>query len=63
MFTMALREVRAATYGVVSQLAPITALTLGVLAYRDPINSMMLVGSAITVSGVAYSVYASAHRG
>ena len=59
LFTVALRDVTAAVYGVVSQLAPITALALGALVYGDHLGVLGLVGSAITVAGVAWSIYAT----
>lgn len=57
LFIHALREVRAATSGVIAQLTPVTALLLGVTIYRDPLHPMSLAGSALTVAGVTWAAY------
>ena len=55
MFTRALRDVRAATAGVISQLTPVTALALGVALLGEPLGPLALVGSALTLFGVAWA--------
>jgi drug/metabolite transporter (DMT)-like permease len=59
LFTWALRYVKAATAGVVSQLTPVTALALGVALLGEPARPLALVGSALTVVGVAWSALLS----
>ena len=51
----ALREVRAATAGVISQLTPVAALALGVGLGGDRPTATSLLGSALTVGGVAWA--------
>ncbi|MSP60743.1 MAG: DMT family transporter [Myxococcales bacterium] len=54
LFIHALRYVRAATSGVISQLTPVTALVLGIALLHEPARALALVGSAITLAGVAW---------
>jgi len=53
LFTAALRHVRAATSGAISQITPITALLLGVWFNHDRLGGLAAAGSALTVGGVA----------
>jgi drug/metabolite transporter (DMT)-like permease len=53
LYIYALRYVAAATSGVISQLTPVTALLLGVLVLGDSLTLTSLLGSAVTLAGVA----------
>ena len=59
LFTIALRDVTAAVYGVLSQLAPVTALVLGALVLGDALRPLAALGSVITLGGVAWSIAAA----
>jgi drug/metabolite transporter (DMT)-like permease len=59
LFIHALKYVRAATSGVVSQLTPVTALACGVLALGDRPAPLALVGSAVTLGAVAWAARSS----
>jgi drug/metabolite transporter (DMT)-like permease len=63
LFIHALRHVRAAVSGVISQLTPVTALLLGALLLRERVTGTSLVGSAITLAGVAWAARSEAPRG
>ncbi len=54
LFTYALRHIRAATAGVISQLTPVTAFALGALLLHDPVRPPTLLGAALTLLGVAW---------
>jgi drug/metabolite transporter (DMT)-like permease len=54
LFIHALRYVRAATSGVISQLTPVTALLLGVVFLAEPVSALSLFGSALTLAAVAW---------
>jgi drug/metabolite transporter (DMT)-like permease len=51
--TWAMRYVKAAPAGVVSQLTPTSAMLLGVLWFGEPARWQALVGAAVTLGGVA----------
>jgi len=53
-FVQALRHVRAATSGVISQVTPVTAIGLGALLLHEPMEPLALLGSAVTLAGVAW---------
>ena len=53
LFIYALRYVRAATSGVISQLTPVTALFLGAVLLDEPLGAVALFGSVVTLAGVA----------
>lgn len=60
LFTMAMREIRAATSGAISQITPITALVLGALVEHDPVGGLALAGSAVTIVGVGLAAWSEA---
>lgn len=60
LFTAGLREIRAATSGVISQVTPVTALVLGAALDHDPLGALALGGSLLTVGGVALAAWAAA---
>lgn len=53
LYTHALRDVPAATSGIVSQLTPLSALVLGVLLLDDRLTWGAAIGALVTVAGVA----------
>ncbi len=55
LLTWAMRYVRAATSGVITQLVPVTALFTGILFLDEPARPLALVGSAVTLVGVAWA--------
>ena len=57
LFTIALRRVRAATSGVISQLTPITATVLGVGFLGDPLGRTAIAGSVLTIGAVAWAAW------
>ena len=62
LFTQALREIRAATSGAISQVTPITALALGALVQHDAVGALALGGAALTISGVALATLIEARQ-
>jgi drug/metabolite transporter (DMT)-like permease len=53
LFIYSLRYVTAATSGVISQLTPVSALLLGVALLGEPLSLVSLLGSGVTLAGVA----------
>jgi drug/metabolite transporter (DMT)-like permease len=53
LFIYSLRYVTAATSGVISQLTPVSALLLGVAILGEPLSLVSLLGSGVTLAGVA----------
>jgi drug/metabolite transporter (DMT)-like permease len=62
LFTYSMRYTSAALAGVISQLAPVSAMALGVALYDDPYGWKGFLGAAVTLVGVAFGAY-SADRG
>jgi len=60
LMTFSLRWVDAMTVGVISQLAVIVAMTLGILFLNDHISTMSALGSALCIGGVAGVTYVTA---
>jgi drug/metabolite transporter (DMT)-like permease len=56
LLTWAMRYVRAATSGIINQLTPVTALVLGVSFLDEKAHPLALVGSALTLVGVALAM-------
>ncbi len=57
LLTFSLRWVDAMTVGVISQLAVIVAMLLGVTLLGEHLNAMTLFGAALTIGGVVGVVY------
>ena len=57
LLTFSLRWVDAMTVGVISQLAVVVAMLLGITLLHEPINLMAFAGAALTISGVVGVVY------
>lgn len=57
LLTFSLRWVDAMTVGVISQLAVIVAMILGVTVLDEHLNAMAVLGAAITIGGVVGVVY------
>lgn len=57
LLTFSLRWVDAMTVGVISQLAVVVAMILGVTVLHEPVNWMAVVGAAVTIGGVVGVVY------
>jgi drug/metabolite transporter (DMT)-like permease len=55
--TWSLRYVRAATAGILQQLTPVGALTLGALVYGDRITPLAALGAAVTIAGVSFGAW------
>src|SRR3954462_11952048 len=52
LMTFSLRWVDAMTVGVISQLAVLVSMTLGVLFINEPITTMAAIGAALSIGGV-----------
>jgi drug/metabolite transporter (DMT)-like permease len=59
MMTQALEHVTGATMGIIHQLAVVVAVLCGVLFLGERLTGWSLVGSIVTVSGVAWTVLAT----
>lgn len=57
LLTFSLRWVDAMTVGVISQLAVVVAMILGVTVLHEPVNWMAVLGAAVTIGGVVGVVY------
>jgi drug/metabolite transporter (DMT)-like permease len=57
LLTFSLRWVDAMTVGVISQLAVIVAMILGVTVLAEHLNAMAILGAAVTIGGVVGVVY------
>jgi drug/metabolite transporter (DMT)-like permease len=57
LLTFSLRWVDAMTVGVISQLAVVVAMILGITVLHEHINAMALTGAAVTIGGVVGVVY------
>jgi drug/metabolite transporter (DMT)-like permease len=57
LLTFSLRWIDAMTVGVISQLAVLVSMALGVLFLGEVISAMEAIGSAITIAGVVMMVY------
>ncbi len=59
LMTQALRDVAAATSGVIHQLTVVVALGVGVVFLGEPLGESALAGSALTMAGVMGTITAS----
>jgi drug/metabolite transporter (DMT)-like permease len=57
LLTYALRFVTAAGAGIIIQLTPVTALTLGWILFDERMVGLAVVGAAITLAGVSWGAY------
>lgn len=57
LLTFSLRWVDAMTVGVISQLAVVVAMLLGVTLLHERLSSMAIIGAALTIGGVVGVVY------
>jgi drug/metabolite transporter (DMT)-like permease len=57
LLTFSLRWVDAMTVGVISQLAVVVAMVLGVTMLDESISALAIAGAALTISGVVGVVY------
>lgn len=57
LLTFSLRWVDAMTVGVISQLAVVVAMVLGVTLLDERINALAVIGAALTIGGVVGVVY------
>ena len=62
MMTQALEHVTGATMGIVHQLIVVVAMACGVLFLGERLTGWSLVGSILTVSGVAWTVLTTSRR-
>jgi drug/metabolite transporter (DMT)-like permease len=60
MMTHALRDLPAATAGVLFQLTPVSALVLGRIFYGERPVALAIAGSAVTLGGVVWGAFLSA---
>jgi len=57
LMTYALRYVRAAVAGVVAQLTPVAAITMGWVFLGERIAGLALIGAAVTLAGVTWGAW------
>ena len=57
LLTYALRFVTAAGAGIIIQLTPVAALTLGWILFEERMAGLAVVGAAITLAGVSWGAY------
>lgn len=62
IMTAALEHVTAATSGIVHQLTVVIALVCGIVFFDERLTSWALLGSALTISGVAWTVLSSSSK-
>ena len=63
LMTYSLRYVRAAVAGVVAQLTPVAALTMGWLFLDERIAGLALIGAVITLAGVTWGAWLASSIG
>jgi drug/metabolite transporter (DMT)-like permease len=59
IMTQALEHVTAATSGIIHQLTVVMTLMAGVWLFREPLSSASIIGSVLTMAGVAWTILAS----
>jgi drug/metabolite transporter (DMT)-like permease len=57
LLTYALRFVTAAGAGIIIQLTPVAALTLGWVLFEEKMAGVAIVGAAVTLAGVSWGAY------